>query len=182
MILLLQFLENILNLVRTTNFEHSNRTEERIVPFEYESREFSYELKRRINADKDYREKARGMNWATLFIIDDVPLATYSNYVNGELTDRKHILPSETEEYKKKVDFVVEIPTYDLSVEMATGKKSLESMFLSGKLKVDGSIFKALQYRDAIERVAKITAELANESVIPSREDFAKMLKKLGSS
>ncbi len=150
------------------------------MPLEYESQEFSDELKKRINTDKDYREKAHGMNWAILSFIDDVPFATYSNYVNGELTDRKHILPGEAEEYKKKVDFFVEIPTYALSVEIAIGKKSLESMFLGGNLKVEGSIFKALQYRDAIERVAKITAELANESVIPSREDFAKTLKKLG--
>lgn len=152
------------------------------MPLEYESREFSDELKRRINADKNYREKAHGMNWATLFIIDDVHSAIYSNYVNGELVDRKHVPSNQTEEYRKKADFVVEIPTYDLSVKMAAGKKSLESMFLSGKLKVDGSIFKALQYRDAIERATEITAKLANESAIPSREDYAKMLKKLGLS
>lgn len=149
---------------------------------EYESREFSDELKRRINADKNYREKAHGMNWATLFIVDDVHSVIYSNYVNGELADRKQISLNEVEEYRKKADFVVEIPTYDLSVEMATGKKSLESMFLSGKLKVDGSIFKALQYRDAIERATEITADLANESTIPSKEDFTKTLKKLGLS
>ncbi|MCJ7718674.1 SCP2 sterol-binding domain-containing protein, partial [Candidatus Bathyarchaeota archaeon] len=173
-------LEKHIKPCANNNLEHPTRFEGRIVPLEYESQEFSDELKKRINTDKDYREKAHGMNWATLSIIDDVPFATYSNYVNGELTDRKHILPSEADEYKKKVDFFVEIPTYDLSVEMATGKKSLESMFLGGNLKVEGSIFKALQYRDAIERATKITAELANESVIPSSEDFAKMLKKLG--
>ena len=148
---------------------------------EYESREFSEELKKRVNTDKDYREKAKGMNWKTMIVIADLPFATYSEYVNGELEQRKYVPPDETEEYKKKVDFFVEIPTYDLSVEMATGKQSLESMFLSGKLKVEGSIFKALQFRDAIDRVTKITAKLASESVIPSKEDFARALKKRGS-
>ena len=148
------------------------------MPLEYESREFSEELRKRINTDKDYREKAKGMNWKTLIVITDVPSAVYSDYVNGELRAREHVPPSEVEEYKKKVDFFVEIPTYDLSVEMATGRKSLESMFLSGKLKVEGSIFKALQFRDAIDRVAKITEKLANESTIPPKEDFERALKK----
>jgi putative sterol carrier protein len=93
------------------------------------------------------------------------------------LVERKHIPPSEIEETKKNVDFTVEIPTYELSVEMATGKKSLESLFMSRAIKLEGSIFKALQYRGAIEIASKITAALTSESVIPSKEDFMKMLR-----
>jgi predicted lipid carrier protein YhbT len=143
----------------------------------YESPKYVEELKRRINESSEYREKAKGVNLRTLFIVKDVSFATYSSYVNGELVERKHIPPSEIEETKKNVDFTVEIPTYELSVEMATGKKSLESLFLSRAIKVEGSIFKALQYRGAIEVASKITATLTNESVIPSKEDFMQMLR-----
>lgn len=150
------------------------------MPLTYESSDFSEELKRRINANSEYREKAKGVNWKTLFIVKDVPFATYSSYMDGELIERKHVPPSGIEETRKKVDFIVEIPTYDLSIETAIGKKSLESLFLSRMLKLEGSIFKALKYRSAIEVASKITAELVKESVIPSKEDFTKMLKERG--
>jgi putative sterol carrier protein len=146
----------------------------------YESSEFSEELKKRINASSEYREKAKGVNWKTLFIVKDVPFATYSSYADGEVIERKHIPQREIEETRKNVDFIVEIPTYDLSIEVATGKKSLESLFFSKMLKLEGSIFKALKYRGAIELASKITAELVKEAIIPSKEDFTKMLKECG--
>jgi putative sterol carrier protein len=150
------------------------------MPLEYESPEFSEELKKRINSNSEYREKAKGVNWKTLFIVKDVPFATYSNYADGELIERKHISSSEIEETRKKVDFIVEIPTYDLSIEIATGRKSLESLFLSRALKLEGSIFKALKYRGAIEVASKITADFVKESVVPLKEDFMKMLRERG--
>jgi putative sterol carrier protein len=143
----------------------------------YESPHYAEELKRRINASSEYREKAKGVNLKTLFIVKDIPFATYSSYADGELVDRRHVSPSEIEETKKQSDFVVEISTYELSIEVATGKKSLESLFLSREMKVEGSIFKALQYRGALEAASKITAALANESVVPSKEDFVKILR-----
>jgi len=42
---------------------------------------------------------------------------------------------------------------------------------------VEGSIFKALQYRDAVERAGKVAATLAAESEILSKDDFVKMLR-----
>jgi predicted lipid carrier protein YhbT len=149
------------------------------MPLQYESPEFSEELKKRVNEDKEFHDKAKGVNLKILIIIKDIPLATFSNYSSGELVERKHIPPNEVEELRKKVDYVVEIPTYELSVDVATGRKSLETLFLSRQLKLEGSIFKALQYRDAIEKVGKITAQLVSESTIPSKEDFAKMLREL---
>ena len=143
----------------------------------YESPEYVEKLKRRINGSSEYREKAKGVNWKTLFIVKDVPFATYSSYADGELIERKNIPSNEIEETKKKADFTVEIPTYELSIEVATGKKSLESLFLSRMIKVEGSIFKGLLYRGALEVATKITATLANESTIPSKEDFMKMLR-----
>lgn len=148
----------------------------------YESPEFVEELKKRINSNQEYRQKAKGMNWKILIIVNDIPFATYSSYANGELVERKHIRASEIEEYRKKADFTVEVPTYDLSIEMATGKKSLESLFMGRMIKLEGSIFKALQYRNAMEASGKITAELANASIIPSKEEFMKMLNELGLS
>jgi hypothetical protein len=47
-------------------------------------------------------------------------------------------------------------------------------------LKMEGSVFKALQYRDVFAIVAKITADLVNQSTVPSKEDFVKMLQKRG--
>ena len=143
----------------------------------YESAEFSEELRKRANANSEYREKAKGMNWKTLIITKDIPFATYSSYSDGELTERKHVRATEIEELRKKVDFVVEIPTYELSIDVATGKKSLESLFLVRQVKVEGSIFKALQYRDAVERAGKVAATLAAESEILSKDDFVKMLR-----
>jgi len=146
----------------------------------YESPEFAEELKRRINGNGEYRGKAKGMTWKTLFIVEDIRFVVYSDYSDGELVERKHVPSSQIEEYRKKADFVVGIPTYELSVEIATGRKSLETLFMSGTLKLEGSIFKALQYRGAIEMAAKITADLTNESNIPSKEDFVKMLSEQG--
>jgi hypothetical protein len=146
----------------------------------YESQEFAGELKRRINANGEYREKAKRMTWKTLFIVEDIHFAVYSDYLDGELVERKHVPSSQIEEYRKKADFVVEIPTYELSVEIAAGRKSLETMFMSGTLKVKGSVFKALQYRGAMEIAGKITADLTNESSMPSKEDFVKMLSEQG--
>jgi putative sterol carrier protein len=143
----------------------------------YESPEYVEELKRRINGSSEYREKAKGVNWKTLFIVKDIPFATYSSYADGELIERKNIPSNEIEETKKKADFTVEIPTYELSIEVATGKKSLESLFLSRMIKIEGSIFKGLMYRGALEVATKITATLANESTISSKEDFMKMLR-----
>jgi putative sterol carrier protein len=147
------------------------------MPLVYESPEYAEELKRRINGSSEYREKAKGVNLKTLFIVKDIPFATYSSYADGELIDRRQVSPSEIEETRKQSDFVVEISTYELSIEVATGKKSLESLFLSREMKVEGSIFKALQYKGALEAASKITAALANESVIPSKEDFVKILR-----
>ena len=147
------------------------------MPLKYESAEFSEELRKRTNANSEYREKAKGMSWKTLIIAKDIPFATYSSYSDGELTERKHVRATEIEELRKKVDFVVEIPTYELSIDVATGKKSLESLFLGRQVKVEGSIFKALQYRDAVERAGKVTATLAAESEILSKDDFVKMLR-----
>ena len=147
------------------------------MPLEYESLDFSEELKRRINANKEYREKAKDMSLKILMIVNDVSFATYSSYVGGELVERKHVPQREVEEYRKKADFIVGIPTFALSVEMARGRESLESLFLSGTLKVEGSIFKALQYRDALESLGKMTAALVNESSIPSKEEFVRMLR-----
>lgn len=146
----------------------------------YESPEFAEELKKRINSNQEYRQKAKGMNWKILTIVKDIPFATLSTYADGELVERKHIRASEIEEYRKKADFTVEVPSYDLSIEMATGKKSMETLFMSRMIKVEGSIFKALQYRGALEVSTKITAELANASSIPSKEDFTRMLHELG--
>jgi hypothetical protein len=56
----------------------------------------------------------------------------------------------------------------------------LEALFMSGTLKVEGSVFKALRYRGAIELAGKVTAQLTNESSIPSKEDFVKMLSEQG--
>ncbi len=146
--------------------------------FDYESPEFSDELQRKLNSDKEFREKAKGMSWKTLFIVKDVPFATYSSYVDGELVERKHVFSSEIDETRKKADFTVEIPTFDLSVDVATGRKSLESLFLSRQIKLEGSIFKALQCRGAIERGGKITTALVNESNVPSKEAFINILRK----
>jgi putative sterol carrier protein len=146
----------------------------------YESPEFVEELKKRINSSQEYREKAKGMNWKILIIVKDIPFATLSTYADGEMIERKHIRSSEIEEYRKKSDFTVEVPSYDLSIEMATGKKSMEALFMSRMIKVEGSIFKALQYRGALEVSTKITAELANVSSIPSKEEFTAMLKERG--
>jgi len=146
----------------------------------YESPEFVEELKRRINSNSEYREKAKGMNWETLIIVKDVSFAVYSSYSDGELVERKHILPSEVEDCRRKADFVVEIPTYELSIEMFSGRKSLETLFMTGMIKVDGSIFKAMHYRDALGVSGRITAELVNESVIPSKDEFVRMLRERG--
>lgn len=146
----------------------------------YESEAFSEELKKRVNADVEYREKAKKMNWKMLIVVDDVPFATYSLYSSGELVERKHLRSSEIEGMKKMTDFIVDIPTFELSVEMATGKKSMESLFFGKQIKVDGSLFKALQYRDALEKVVKITAQLASESIIPSKDEFVKVLHARG--
>jgi predicted lipid carrier protein YhbT len=147
----------------------------------YESPEFAEELKKRINSNQEYRQKAKGMNWKILIIVKDIPFATLSTYADGEMIERKHIRSSEIEEHRKKADFTVEVPSYDLSIEMATGKKSMEALFMSRMIKVEGSIFKALQYRGALEVSTKITAELANVSSIPSKEEFTAMLKERGS-
>jgi len=133
-----------------------------------------------MNSNKEYREKAKGMTWKTLFIVEDIRFAVYSDYLDGELVERKHVSSSQIEEYRKKADFVVGIPTYELSVEIAAGRKSLETLFMSGTLKLEGSIFKALQYRGAIELAGKITAQLTNESSIPSKEDFVKVFSEQG--
>ncbi len=146
----------------------------------YESQEFSEELKKRMNSNKEYREKAKGMTWKTLFIVEDIRFAVYSDYLDGELVERKHVSSTQIEEYRKKADFVAGIPTYELSVEIAAGRKSLETLFMSGTLKLEGSIFKALQYRGAIELAGKITAQLTNESSIPSKEDFVKVFSEQG--
>jgi hypothetical protein len=150
------------------------------MPLRYESPEFNEELKKRLNANGEYREKAKGMNWKTLVTVKDVPFSTYSSYSDGELVERKHVAPNELEECKKKADFKIEIPTYDLSTEIASGRKSIEKLFLSGAVKLEGAIFKALQYRAAAELIAKTTADLTNESSIPSKEEFTKMLRKQG--
>jgi putative sterol carrier protein len=151
-----------------------------MMPLKYESPEFEEELKKRINTNIEYRERAKGVNWKILTIVDDVSFATYSNYEDGELIERKHISPSETAEIRKEADFVVETPTYDLSIEIATGKKSLESAFMNGMVRLEGSIFKALQYREALEMSQKIEADLVNESTIPSKEEFVETLKQRG--
>jgi predicted lipid carrier protein YhbT len=150
------------------------------MPLKYESPEFSEELKKRTNANQEYREKAKGVNLKILNIVKDISFATFSSYSNGELVERKHVPSNEVEELRKKADYVVEIPTYELSVDVATGRKSLESLFMSRQLKVEGSIFKALQYRGALEKAEKIAAQLANESTIPSKDDFIKMLHERG--
>ena len=150
------------------------------MPLRYESPEFNEELKIRVNANSEYREKAKGMNWKTLITVKDVPFSTYSSYSDGELVERKHVAPNELEESRKKADFKIEIPTYDLSTEIASGRKSIEKLFLSVAVKLEGAIFKALQYRAAAELVAKTTADLTNESAIPSKEEFTKMLRKQG--
>jgi len=120
------------------------------------------------------------MTWKTLFIVEDMRFAVYSDYVDGKLVERKHVPPSQIEEYRKKAGFIVGIPTYELSVEIAAGRKSLETLFMNRTLKLEGSVFKALQYRGAIELAAKITAQLTNESSVPSKEDFVKMLSEQG--
>jgi putative sterol carrier protein len=150
------------------------------MPLRYESQKFSEELKKRMNSSREYREKAKGMTWKTLFIVEGMCFAVYSDYLDGELVERKHVSSRQIEEYRKKADFVVGIPTYELSVEIAAGRKSLETLFMSGTLKLEGSVFKALQYRGAIELAGKITAQLTNESSIPSKEDFVKVFSERG--
>jgi hypothetical protein len=150
------------------------------MPLRYESQEFSEELKKRMNSNKEYREKTRGITWKTLFIVEDMRFAVYSDYLDGELVERKHVPPRQIDEYKKKADFVVGIPTYELSVEITAGGKSLETVFMNRTLKLEGSVFKALQCRGAIELAGRITAQLTNESSIPSKEDFVKVLSEQG--
>ncbi|MDH7563502.1 MAG: hypothetical protein QHH24_01275 [Candidatus Bathyarchaeota archaeon] len=147
---------------------------------QYESAEFSEELKKRINRSSEFREKIGHANLKTLIIVKDVPSATFASFVEGVLEERNHIPLSQIEEYRKKADFTIEIPTYELSVDVASGKKSLESLYLGGMLKMEGSVFKALQYRDVFAIVAKITADLVNQSTVPLKEDFVKMLQKRG--
>jgi hypothetical protein len=143
----------------------------------YESPEFSEELKKRTNIDSEFREKAKGISWKILMVVKDVPFASLSSFSNGELVERKHVPAAEIEALRKNVDFTVEIPTYELSIDVAKGKESQQALFLGGKIKLQGSIFKALQYREALERFGKITSDLTNESIVPSKEDFVNMLR-----
>ncbi|MEM4704785.1 MAG: SCP2 sterol-binding domain-containing protein [Candidatus Bathyarchaeia archaeon] len=146
----------------------------------YESEEFSEELKKRLNASSEFREKAKGMSWKILTVVSDIPFAIFSTYADGMLVERKHVPAAEIQAYREQADFIVEVPTYELSIEMATGKQSLATLFLSGKIKVEGSIFKAMKYQGAMEEMSKITAALANESVLPSKEEFTQTLRQRG--
>ncbi len=119
------------------------------------------------------------MNWKTLFIVKDVRFVTYSSYADWELVERKRVAPS-VEEHRKKADFVVEIPTYELSVEMAAGKKIQGVIIHEWKVEVGRFYFKALQYRDAIGSSTNVIAQLTNESTVLSKEEFIKMLRDAG--
>jgi len=146
----------------------------------YESKEFSKELMERLNGDEEFRDKARGMNLKTLVVVDDVPFAVYTRYENGEVAERRHLSTTETEVMRKSMDFVMEIPTYELSVAAASGKESFETLFMNRKVKLEGSILKALPYLNAMRVVAKITAQLVSQSVVPSRDQFQQMVKDEG--
>ena len=74
------------------------------------------------------------------------------------------------------MDFVMEIPTYELSVAAASGKESFESLFMNRKVKLEGSILKALPYLNAMRIVAKITAHLVSECAVPSQDEFRRMV------
>lgn len=142
----------------------------------YESKEFSRELVERLNADAEFRDKAKGMNLRTLVVIDDVAFAVYTRYEDGEVVERRHLRLAEADAMRKNMDFVMEIPTYELSVAAASGKESFESLFMNRKVKLEGSILKALPYLNAMRIVAKITAHLVSECAVPSQDEFRRMV------
>jgi hypothetical protein len=142
----------------------------------YESKEFSDALVERLNTDYELREKAKGMNLKTLVVVDDVAFAVYTHYENGKVVERRHLSLIEAEAIRKDMDFVMGVPTYDLSVAAASGKESFETLFMNRKVKLEGSILKALPHLGAMKVVAKITAQLVSESVVPPKDEFVQML------
>ena len=144
------------------------------------SPEWSEELRKRINSDEKYLAAAKGYTTSMLMIVRDVPLATYTRYEDGKAVEEVAVPAGKIEEYKKKSEFSLDFPTYDLFISYLQGKEDVTRLVMSGRVKFTGPIPKIMRYSKATTRTGEIMKGLMKETTVPTKEEVQAALKELG--
>lgn len=143
------------------------------------SPEWTEEYKKRVNSDEKYLAAAKGYTTSMLIIVRDVPLATYTRYEDGKIVEQTPVPAGEIEEYKKKAEFSLDFPTYDLFISYLQGKEDATGLVMSGRVKFSGPIPKIMRYNAATTRAGEILKELMEKTTVPTKEEVQAALKEL---
>ena len=144
------------------------------------SPEWTEELKKRTNSDEKYLAAAKGYTATTLMIVRDVPMASYTRYDDGKIVEQTPVPASQIEEYRNRVEFLLEFPTYDLFISYLSGEADITRLTMSGRVRFSGPIPRMLKFRAATTRAGEIMAELMKETTVPTKEEIQAALKGLG--
>jgi len=144
------------------------------------SPEWTEKYKKRINSDEKYLSAAKGYTTSMLMIVRDIPMATHTRYEDGKIVEQVAVSASQIEEYKKKSEFSLDFPTYDLFISYLQGKEDVTRLVMGGRVKFTGPIPKIMRYSAATTRTGEIIKELMKETTVPKKEEVQAALKELG--
>lgn len=150
------------------------------MPLIFGSPEWTEELRKRTNSDEKYLAAAKGYTTSMLLIVRDVPMASYTRYEDGKIVEEVAVPAGEIEEYKKKSEFSLDFPTYDLFISYLQGKEDVTRLVMGGRVKFTGPIPKIMRYSAATTRAGEIVKELMKETTVPKKEEIQAALKELG--
>jgi len=150
------------------------------LPLVFGSPEWTEKYKKRVNSDEKYLAVAKGYTTTMLMIVRDVPFATYTRYEDGKIVEQAGVPTGEIEEYKKKSEFSLDFPTYDLFISYLQGKEDITKLVMSGRVKLGGPIPKIMRYNAATTRLGEIVKEFMKETTIPTKKEVQAALKELG--
>jgi len=120
--------------------------------------EWAKEVKKVLEADKDYTKLMKGCNFTRLTIVEDKPelKPVFERLKDGFAVEIRNAEPNE------KVDFSC-AASYESWRELVTGKVSAQTAMIQGKTKVEGDIELMTKYLRGFMKAQEAQKKVAYE-------------------
>lgn len=132
----------------------------------YLSRQWVEEGRRRVQGHPLFLARTKGIRASILCVVHDSPDHVddvfYIDFDDGEILDLYAGTFTEFHERDASPDFVVE-GEYDTYVSIQEGRLTQATALMKGRLRLKGSLFKALKHMRALEAVTQILSEIPTE-------------------
>lgn len=123
---------------------------------EYFTDEYYQTIAKRLNDDDEFQEKASNLSTSLVQVAKDKDKAVKFTIDDGQVTAQE-VGPDEEAEFRL-------IASYDDWTKVVKGEEKVDKLVMMGKMKVEGSMAKLLQYRDQLEYLTKVGQDIGPET------------------